>query len=41
MRIRVGYPSPEDETTLLASQQYSHPIDELEPVATFAGLKMK
>ena len=39
MRIRMGYPSPEDEVTLLASQQYSHPIEELEAVATADDLR--
>jgi MoxR-like ATPase len=39
MRIRIGYPSPEDEVSLLASQQYHHPIEELESVASADDLR--
>ena len=39
MRIRIGYPSPEDEVSLLASQQYRHPIEELEAVASAEELR--
>jgi MoxR-like ATPase len=39
MRIRIGYPSPEDEVRLLASQQYRHPIEELEAVASAEDLR--
>jgi MoxR-like ATPase len=29
MRISLGYPSPEDEITMMDSQQYVHPIEEI------------
>ncbi len=32
MRIRIGYPNPSDEKTILERQQLLHPADELEPV---------
>lgn len=32
MRIRMGYPSPENEKKILCSQTLSHPIDEIRPV---------
>lgn len=32
MRIRMGYPSPENEKRILRSQTLSHPIDEVAPV---------
>jgi MoxR-like ATPase len=32
MRISLGYPSPEDEITILDSQQYVHPVETLEQV---------
>jgi MoxR-like ATPase len=34
MRIRLGYPLLNDELDILDDQQYKHPIDELEAVAT-------
>jgi MoxR-like ATPase len=34
LRVRLGYPALDDEITVLERQQYSHPIDDLEPVAT-------
>ncbi len=34
MSINLGYPSPEDETEILERQQYRHPIDTLEKVAS-------
>ncbi len=34
MRIRLGYPSAEDEVSVLERQQYRHPLEELESVAT-------
>jgi len=34
MRLRLGYPSPEAETTLLTSQDHGHPIDLLEQVVS-------
>ncbi|GMR09586.1 MAG: MoxR family ATPase [Anaerolineae bacterium] len=39
MRIRVGYPSPEDEVGLLRRQQYRHPLDDLESVADVESLR--
>ena len=32
MRIRMGYPSPENEKRILRSQTLTHPIDEVTPV---------
>ncbi len=32
MRIRMGYPSPENEKRILRSQTLTHPIDEIAPV---------
>ena len=32
MRIRMGYPSPENEKKILRSQTLNHPIDEIRPV---------
>ncbi len=32
MRIRMGYPSPENEKRILRSQTLNHPIDEVRPV---------
>lgn len=40
MRIRLGYPDKNDETKLLASQQYRHPLEELEPVADAEELRI-
>ena len=34
MRVSVGYPQFQEEITIIAQQEYSHPIQELEPVAT-------
>ena len=34
MRINVGYPRFEEEITIIAQQEHSHPILDLEPVAT-------
>ena len=34
MRINVGYPAFAEEMTIIAQQEYSHPIQELEAVAT-------
>jgi len=34
MRIRLGYPSAEDEIHVLERQQYRHPLDELDQVVT-------
>ncbi|HWP28365.1 MAG TPA: MoxR family ATPase [Chloroflexota bacterium] len=38
MRIRLGYPSPEEEVTVLDRQQYSHPVEDLEQVASAEDL---
>ncbi|MEM9953565.1 MAG: MoxR family ATPase [Chloroflexota bacterium] len=32
MRIQMGYPTPEEELTILSSQQYQHPIGNLQQV---------
>src|SRR4051794_7265351 len=34
MRIRLGYPRPEEEVTVLDRQQYGHPVEDLEQVAS-------
>jgi len=34
MRVSLGYPELEDEIEVLDRQQFHHPIDDLEPVAT-------
>ena len=34
IRIQMGYPQPEDELKILASQQYQHPIQNLQQVVT-------
>ncbi|MBI4201053.1 MAG: MoxR family ATPase [Chloroflexi bacterium] len=34
LRIRLGYPSSDQEISILESQQLSHPFEKLEPVAT-------
>ncbi len=36
LRVRIGYPSREDEREVLTRQQRSHPIDSLTPVMTAA-----
>jgi MoxR-like ATPase len=38
MRIRLGYPSKEDEISILERQQFQHPIQELEQVVSFEEL---
>ncbi len=40
LRINIGYPSPTDEVNIMNQQQYSHPIDNLKPVASSADLEM-
>lgn len=40
MRISIGYPSPADEINIMNRQQHSHPIEELQPVASSSDLKM-
>ena len=34
MRVNVGYPRFDEEMTIIAQQEFSHPIQELHPVAT-------
>ncbi|MDP6647017.1 MAG: MoxR family ATPase [Dehalococcoidales bacterium] len=34
LRLSLGYPSIADEIAIMENQQYSHPIEELKPVAT-------
>ena len=34
LRIRLGYPNMDDEISVLDRQQFHHPIEDLEPVAT-------
>lgn len=38
MRIRLGYPSPDDEIQVLERQQYRHPLEELEKMVTVEEL---
>jgi len=38
MRIRLGYPSPEDEMTILDSQQFVHPVEKIGQVVTVEEL---
>jgi MoxR-like ATPase len=38
MKIRLGYPTQQEEMAILNSQQLSHPIDELAPVVEVAEL---
>jgi MoxR-like ATPase len=38
MRIRLGYPETEDEVRILERQQFRHPIEELEQVASVEEL---
>jgi MoxR-like ATPase len=38
MRISLGYPSPQDEISILDSQQYIHPVDTLEQVIVIQEL---
>lgn len=33
LRVSLGYPSNEDEIKIIENQQYSHPIEQLKPVA--------
>lgn len=34
LRIQLGYPVPKDEILMLKSQQYRHPLEDLEPVVS-------
>ncbi len=38
IRIQIGYPQPADELRILASQQYQHPIQNLQQVVTLQEL---
>ncbi|MGJ3240443.1 MAG: AAA family ATPase [Anaerolineae bacterium] len=38
MRIQMGYPTPEEELTVLSSQQYQHPIGNLQQVISLNEL---
>ncbi len=38
IRIQMGYPQPQDELNILASQQYQHPIQNLQQVVTLKEL---
>ena len=38
VRIQMGYPQPQDELKILASQQYQHPIQNLQQVVTLKEL---
>lgn len=38
IRIQMGYPQPQDELNILASQQYKHPIQNLQQVVTLKEL---
>jgi len=38
LRVSLGYPSWEDEVTIMEQQQYTHPIEKVGPVATAADL---
>ena len=38
MRIQMGYPQPADELNILASQQYQHPLQNLQQVVTLKEL---
>ncbi len=34
LRVQLGYPSKEDEVSVLDRQQYQHPVDTLEPIVS-------
>jgi MoxR-like ATPase len=38
LRMTIGYPSVADEIVIMDKQQYSHPIEQLSPVATSADV---
>lgn len=38
LRISLGYPAPNDEITILDSQQYVHPVEEIDQVVTVEEL---
>jgi MoxR-like ATPase len=39
LKLRIGYPSPEQEVKVLTQAQESHPIDRLQPVLTIEELQ--
>ncbi len=40
LRINLGYPSPSDEIVIMERQQYTHPIEQLGPVADASDVVM-
>ena len=38
LRIKMGYPQPQDELRILASQQYQHPLENLQQVVSLQEL---
>jgi MoxR-like ATPase len=38
LRIRLGYPGPDEEVAVLESQQYTHPVTQIEQVVTVEEL---
>jgi MoxR-like ATPase len=38
MRIQIGYPTPQEELTILSAQQYQHPINNTHQVVTLEAL---
>jgi MoxR-like ATPase len=40
LRVRVGYPSPEDEKAVVRAQQERHPIEDLKPVLTIRDVEI-
>ena len=40
LRISLGYPSPSDEIVIMERQQYTHPIEQLGPVADASDVLM-
>ena len=40
VRLSLGYPTASDEITIMENQQYSHPIEHLESVATNADVEL-
>ncbi|MHB8753138.1 MAG: AAA family ATPase, partial [Aggregatilineales bacterium] len=40
LRLRLGYPTPQEEVAMLESQQYQHPLTELQQVITVEELQV-
>ena len=38
MRIQIGYPSPNEEVTILSAQQYEHPINNIQQIVSVQEL---